>query len=74
MRSLWLTIYTGSRRSGGTFLQMLSASRNLRIGFAVDGVAMLETDARYAGYSPTQAGNVYEELRRRVAALRLPSV
>ena len=38
---------------GGTsiFLQMLSASRTQRVGFAVDGVAMLETDARYAGYS-----------------------
>jgi hypothetical protein len=36
---------------GGTsiFLQMLSVSRVQRIGFAVDGVAMLETDARYAG-------------------------
>ena len=40
---------------GGTsvFLQMLSASRTMRAGFAVDGVAMLETDARYAGYSAT---------------------
>jgi predicted permease len=56
---------------GGTsiFLQMLSASRTERVGFAVDGVAMLETDARYAGYSTTEAGNMYEELRRRVGAI-----
>ena len=56
---------------GGTslFLQMLSASRTQRVGFAIDGVAMLETDARYAGYSATDAGNVYEEIRRRVAAI-----
>ena len=56
---------------GGTsiFLQMLSASRTARVGFAIDGVAMLETDARYAGYSATAAGNVYEEIRRRVAAI-----
>jgi putative ABC transport system permease protein len=56
---------------GGTsiFLQMLSASRTGRVGFAVDGVAMLETDARYAGYSATEARNAYEEIRRRVAAL-----
>ena len=30
---------------------------------------MLETDARYAGYSATAAGNVYEEIRRRVGAI-----
>jgi len=56
---------------GGTslFLQMLSASRTQRIGFAIDGVAMLETDARYADYSATEARNLYDELRRRVAAV-----
>ena len=56
---------------GGTsiFLQMLSASRAQRVGFAVDGVAMLETDARYAGYSAAEARNVSEEIRRRVAAI-----
>jgi predicted permease len=53
----------------GIFLQMLNASRTQRVGFAVDGVAMLETDARYAGYSGTDASNVYEELRWRVAAI-----
>src|SRR6185295_7065745 len=51
------------------FLQMLSASRTVRAGFAVDGVAMLETDARYAGYSATEARNAFEEIRRRVAAI-----
>jgi predicted permease len=53
----------------GIFLQMLSASRTVRSGFAVDGVAILETDARYAGYSTTQTRNAFEELRRRVAAI-----
>jgi predicted permease len=53
----------------GIFLQMLSASRSVRSGFAVDGVAMLETDARYAGYSATAARNAFEEIRRRVAAI-----
>ena len=38
------------------FLQLVSASQAQRVGFAVDGVAMLETDARYAGYSATEAG------------------
>jgi predicted permease len=54
---------------GAIFLQMLNASRAQPIGFAVDGVAMLETDTRYAGYSAAQASSVVEELRRRVAAL-----
>jgi len=53
----------------GIFLQMLSASRAVRAGFAVDGIAMLETDARYAGYSATEARNAFEEIRRRVAAI-----
>jgi hypothetical protein len=55
---------------GGTsiVLQMLSAFRSGHGGFAIDGIAMLETDARYAGHSRA-AGNLYEELRRRVAAI-----
>ena len=39
------------------FLQMIVAARAQRAGFAVDGVAMLETDARYAGYSGVRAAN-----------------
>lgn len=56
---------------GGTsvFLQMVSASRAQRIGYAPQGVAMLETDTRYAGYSASQARNTLEEIRRRIAAL-----
>jgi putative ABC transport system permease protein len=47
---------------------MLSASRTMRTGFAVDGVAMIETDARYAGLPAPQARQVLEEIARRVAA------
>jgi predicted permease len=56
---------------GGTsiFLQMLSASRALQVRYAVDGVAIIETDVRYAGYSAADAQQVYDELRRRVAAI-----
>ena len=56
---------------GGTsiFLQMLSATRTLRVGYAVEGVAMLETDVRYAGHSGHAARNVYDELLRRIAAI-----
>ena len=55
---------------GGTsvFLQMVSASRAQRVGFAVDGVAMLQTDTRYAGYAPDRARTVMDDLRRRIAA------
>ena len=56
---------------GGTsiFLQQLAATRALRVGYAVDGVAMLETDVRFSGYSPAAAGNVYNELLRRITAI-----
>jgi predicted permease len=51
------------------FLRMLFAARAQQVGYALEGVAMLETDARYAGYSATEANRIYEELRRRVAAI-----
>jgi len=53
----------------GLFLQILGAAQAGRTGFAIDGVAMLETDARYAGYSAAEAGAVCEEIRQRVGAL-----
>jgi len=56
---------------GGTsiFLQQLAATRALRIGYAVEGVAMLETDVRFGGYSAAAALKMYDELLRRVAAV-----
>jgi len=51
------------------FLQQAAATGALRVGYAVDGVAMLETDVRFAGYSAAAAGNVYDELLRRIAAV-----
>jgi predicted permease len=51
------------------YLQMLEASRTQRAGFAIDGVAMLETDARYSGYSALQVLSVLEDIRRRVEAI-----
>jgi predicted permease len=50
-----------------TFLQMIAASRAQRVGFAVDGVAMLQTDPRYAGHAPAQTLTTMEEVRRRIA-------
>jgi predicted permease len=56
---------------GGTsiFLQQLAATRERRVGYAVDGVAMLETDVRFAGYSAAAARNLYDEILRRIAAV-----
>ena len=56
---------------GGTtiFLQHAAAARAHRPGFAVDGVAMLETDLRFAGYADDRARAVYELLLRRTEAI-----
>ena len=51
------------------FLQQLAATRERRVGYAVDGVAMLETDARFAGYPAAAVVNMYDELLRRIAAV-----
>jgi putative ABC transport system permease protein len=53
---------------GGTsiFLQLLEATRTHHVGFAVNGVAMLETDLRFAGYSENAARTVYDNLLRRI--------
>ena len=50
-------------------LQQLAATRELRVGYAVDGVAMLETDARFAGYPAAAAVNMSNDLLRRIAAV-----
>jgi predicted permease len=56
---------------GGTsiFLQMAAAARSLRVDYAVDGVAVLETDLRFAGYAEDDARQVLDELLRRIEAI-----
>jgi predicted permease len=56
---------------GGTsiFLQAVAANQDRRVGHAVDGIALLETDVRFAGYTADAAGNVYDEILRRIAAV-----
>jgi predicted permease len=56
---------------GGTSmtLQHAAAARAHRVGYAVDGVAMLQTDVRFAGYSDTQATSVFDRLLRRIEAI-----
>jgi putative ABC transport system permease protein len=56
---------------GGTsiFLQMAAAARALRVDYAIDGVAILETDLRFAGYSESDATRVFGDLLRRIEAI-----
>jgi predicted permease len=56
---------------GGTsiFLQAAAAARALRVDYAVSGVAILETDLRFAGYSEPDARRLFDELLRRIAAI-----
>ena len=56
---------------GGTSisLQQAGAARAHRVGYAVDGVAMIETDVRFAGYAEHETSTVCEELLRRITAI-----
>jgi predicted permease len=56
----------------GVFLQAVTAARAQRVGFAVDGVAMLRTDPRSAGYADGRTAVLFDELRTRIG--RLPGV
>ena len=53
----------------GIFLQWADAERTKPPGYAVNGVAMIETDSRFTGYTATRVGGVYDELLRRTAAI-----
>jgi len=51
------------------FLQAAASGRALRVDYAVDGVAMLETDLRFAGYREGDASRVFDDLLRRIRAI-----
>jgi len=52
------------------FLQWANAERTKPLGYAVDGVAMLETDSRFSSdASATRTSAMYDELLRRIAAI-----
>jgi predicted permease len=53
----------------GLALQMMAAGRALPVGYAVDGVAMIETDARYVVNEPAAQSRLLQQLRTRVAAI-----
>jgi predicted permease len=56
---------------GGTsiFVQMVAAARTLRVGYAVEGVTMLETDLRFSGYSEDNGRGKFDELLRRIKGI-----
>jgi predicted permease len=51
------------------FLQWAAAERAKPLGHAVDGVAMVQADSRFAGYSAAQTRSTYDEALRRIAAI-----
>ena len=53
----------------GLALQMEAAGRKQQMGFAVDGVAMLETDARYVVSTAADQPRLFEQLLARVKAI-----
>jgi predicted permease len=53
----------------GLALQMMAAGRAQRVGYAVDGVAMIETDARYVVNETADQARLLQQLLDRVAAI-----
>jgi predicted permease len=53
----------------GLALQMMAAGRAQRVGYAVDGVAMIETDARYVVNDSAEQSRLLQRLLTRVAAI-----
>jgi predicted permease len=51
------------------FLQWAAAEQSQPIGYAVDGVAMLETDSRFSDAPEARTRAMYDELQRRVTAI-----
>ena len=53
----------------GLALQMLAAGRAQRVGYAVDGVSMIESDARYVVNTAAGQSRLFEQLLTRVKAI-----
>jgi predicted permease len=53
----------------GLALQMMAAGRAQQVGYAVDGVAIIETNARYVVSDPADQARVLDQLLKRVAAV-----
>ena len=53
----------------GLALQMMAAGRAQRVGYAVDGVAMIQTNARYVVNEAADQPRVLDQFLKRVAAI-----
>ena len=53
----------------GVFLQWLATMETADVGFRVEGLVFVETDAGLAGYEADEAAVLYETWRARIAAL-----
>jgi len=51
------------------FIRAVWSLQSQEPGFAVQGVALVGTNARYAGYGPAESQQIYRELQRRIAAI-----
>jgi putative ABC transport system permease protein len=50
-------------------MSILTATQNRSVGYSPEGLAIIATDPRYAGYDMTRAQAVLEELRRGMASM-----
>jgi predicted permease len=50
-------------------MSILTATQDRSVGYRAEGLAIVETDPSYAGYDLSRARAVFEDLRRRMAAL-----
>ena len=53
----------------GLFIRSLTNAQSVEVGFNVDNVAILKTDATHAGYSRAEAQGFYKELLHRIEAI-----
>ncbi len=53
----------------GIHLRALATTQAVDLGFSVEGLAFIETDASFAGYAPDEAVALYEALRERLSVL-----
>jgi predicted permease len=76
----WFTLKNSllTGQVAGSFLLLIGTAFLIRTvvsverdepGYAVEGVAMVSTNARYAGYNEADSQRIYQELLRRIAAI-----
>jgi predicted permease len=56
-------------QGASVFFEMMLAARAQPVGYTVDGVAFVSTDARYSGYSASDSARLSDDLLRRIEAI-----